>query len=94
MKKYRRIEKLTKEFLEGKLEKLSISYGENHTVEVIVGYEDPYNYRFDYDILYNLDNHDVKFLSHQGKADYFTSIPLERIKKFEHSVCSALFTSL
>jgi len=93
MRKYRIIEKLTKEYLEGKLEKLSINYGENHTVEVIVGYEDSYNYRYDYDILFNLDDQRVKFLSHQGKADFFSRIPLNRIKKFEQSVCRALFTT-
>lgn len=89
MKKYVEIEKLTRKYLEGKLEKLTVLYKDNQSVEVDVVYLDEFHCRYRYDMLVDFISRDSNFLSHNGNA-ILCNINLGRETQFEAEVCKVI----
>ncbi len=93
MKKYPRIAELTKQYLEGNLEKLTIEYDKHDTFIIKVLYEDPYDFKFDYDIELNSKKRDFSFLGHHSMS-VLHRINLDRDKQFEHALTNYLFSTI
>ncbi len=92
MEKYNIIQKITNEYLEGSLEKLTIQYERDNTMCLTVEYEDSHNFRYDYDMQYDLTTKIIKFLSHQSNTVLYR-VSLDREEKFEDAICHAVFAS-
>lgn len=88
MKKYNIVKSLTKDYLHGKLEKFTIDYINSEELKVYVEYLDDYRFRFDYDLIVNINDKTTTFLSHHG-TQVCDKINLSRDRQFELALTKA-----
>jgi hypothetical protein len=87
MKKFSDVYQMTREFLNGKLEKFSMNYKNENCLVISVKYEDDYDYRYDYDVEIVKDGRVVNFLGHNGTS-VLCKIKLDRNQDFENAICN------
>jgi len=90
MRKYAGVAEITHNYLSGKLYKLTMEYIDAQKMKVSILYEDPFDYRYDYDIEVNSETQDFDFLGHQSLSNLF-KVNLDRDRQFEYAVCNFLF---
>ena len=89
MKEYDSIANLTKEFLTGKLYKLTMEYVNPDNLRVSVLYEDNYDEQVEYDLEVHPSKHDAAFLGHQISKMLY-KVELDRNPNFENALCDYL----
>lgn len=89
MRKYLKIERLTKNYLQGKLERLTILYNVDNNIELDICYIDEYRSRCHYDVIVNVLSNTTRFLSHNSKEVLY-NISLDRQKQFEDEICKVI----
>lgn len=89
MKEYDGIANLTKEFLTGKLYKLTMEYVKPDNLRVSVLYEDNYDELVEYDLEVHPSNQRAVFLGHQISKILY-NVKLDRSPNFEHALCDYL----
>ncbi|XMB85315.1 hypothetical protein RJG79_07755 [Mycoplasmatota bacterium WC44] len=89
MRKYSKVSELTKEYLNGKLNKVSIEYENENTLLISVSYEDSHHGWFNYAIKMNNKSNGVDFVHHQCR-DMVGVITLTREQEFESAICDFL----
>jgi len=89
MKKFGDVYQLTRDYLNGKLEKFSIDFKNENCCVVSVVYQDDFKYRYDYDVEINREQHDTHFLGHSGTS-VLCKLNLERNQEFEKAICNYL----
>lgn len=90
MEKYEIVKEITKDYLEGTLEKLTIQYEKDNVLNLSIEYEDSHNFRYDYDMEYDTIKHLVKFVSHQSTGVLYR-VNLDREESFEEEIRKAVF---
>lgn len=89
MEKYKNISVFTKEYLKGKLNKLTIEYENDNVVLISVTYEDDHQYWFDYQLSLNNQNEEISFMHHVC-SNVIGAVALDRDNRFEKAVTSYL----
>lgn len=93
MEKFANFTKITDEFLNGKLEELSINYDGNNHLKVSVTYEDDTNFWLDYLLEVNLTSQVIHFIAHHIKGS-LDKVELARELEFEKAVGDFLFSNV
>lgn len=92
MKKYSQIAELTKSYLEGTLQNLTIEYVEADVFKVHILYEDDYDFFFDYDLEVNVKEKAYSFLGHRSSSPIIKA-KLLREPLFEKAVFQTIYGS-
>ncbi len=85
MEKYDRISKITQDYLDGKLGKLHLNYNDNHSLDLVIEYQDSHEIWFDYEMILDLKTGKVCTASHQSEG-YLNKVTLDRQIQFEDAV--------
>jgi hypothetical protein len=85
MEKYQEVAEITKEYLDGELQKLFIEYQNPTFVHVQLIYEDDTDFQLDYEIDIDLKKQKVLFCKHE-LTNPFERTNLARNKKFEQAL--------
>ncbi|MEC9485722.1 MAG: hypothetical protein UMR38_07585 [Candidatus Izemoplasma sp.] len=85
MEKYNDISKITNDYLDGKLSKLHLDYNSKNTLDLIIEYQDHHSVWFDYEVILNLKNGEIRSGSHKSKG-FFSKVNLERETSFENAL--------
>ncbi len=92
MKKYSQIAELTKSFLDGSLQRLTMEYVEPEVFKIHILYEDDYDFFYDYDLEVDVKNKEYNFLGHRSASPIFRT-QLNREKRFERAVFETIYNS-
>ncbi len=93
MRKYDEIAELTKKHLDGKLEKLTMEYLSNHTLDISVQYEDDHDIQFNYDLKIDTDERSSKFFGHNSTGVLYRTT-LKDVPSFDTEICDFLCNKL
>lgn len=85
MDKYHELSAITKTFLDGDLQKLSVEYENTRLVHLQMIYEDASKYQFDYEVDVDLGKHQIIFFKHV-LTNPFEQTNIRRNKEFEHAL--------
>jgi len=85
MEKYQDVAKITKEFLDGDLQKLFVEYENPTVVHVRLIYSDENDFQLDYELDINLKKQKVVFCKHE-LTNPFERTNLQRNKNFEKAL--------
>ncbi|QVK20250.1 hypothetical protein KHQ82_07940 [Mycoplasmatota bacterium] len=89
MRKYSKVSELTKQFLNGKLNKVLVEYENENTLLITVSYEDSHHSWLNYTLKVNNKSNSVDFVHHQCR-DMVGVITLTREQEFESAICDYL----